>query len=341
MNCRLFAPALAVAILSAAGPALAETELTFSTWAPPSHPLNTAILIPWNEQVAKATDGRVKIRMLPKAIAAPNQHYDALDKGQVDVTFGTFGYQPERFLPYLIAELPFLGETAVATSVALWRTHEAHIAKAGIVKEVHLLGVMTHGPGMFHHTKKPILTVADMKGQKIRTGGDVPALIVKELGGVVITQPAPKSYEILSQGIADGIMFPMESVKGFNLTKLVPHTTYVKGGLYNSAFWWAMNKKKWEALSAADRAAIDKLAGEAFARHAGAGWDKSDEIGLAEAKANGNTVREVSPELVAELRKITAKIEADYGARMDKMGLKGAEVIAHFRAEVAKAGAMK
>ena len=324
-----------------AAPAAAQTELTFSSWVPPVHPINAYIFIPWGEAVEKATGGKVKMKLLPKPIGHPNQHYEATVKGQVDMAYSTYGYQPERFLPFLIAELPQLGDTAVNNGVALWRTYKAHIEKIGIHKDVKLIGVMTHGPGLMHHSKKPMMKPDDLKGLKIRVGGDVPAAIVQHFGGTVITQPAPKSYEILSQGIADGIMFPMESVKGFNLTKIVPHTTYVKGGLYNSAFWWAMNKKKWEAISAADRAAIDKLAGEAFARHAGAGWDKSDEIGLAEAKANGNTVREVAPELVAELRKITAKIEADYAARMDKMGLKGAEVIAHFRGEVAKAGAMK
>jgi TRAP-type C4-dicarboxylate transport system substrate-binding protein len=329
---------IAAAVL-AASPAAAQTEFTFSTWAPPNHPINSSIFVPWAESFAAATQGRVKVRFLAKPIAHPNQHYDAIVKGQVDMAFGTYGYQPERFLPYLIAELPFLGETAVATSLALWRTHVAHIDKIGIHKDIKLLGVMTHGPGMIHHAKKPILVPEDMKGQKIRTGGDVPALIVKELGGIVITQPAPKSYEILSQGIADGIMFPAESVVGFNLTKLVTHTTYVKGGLYNSAFWVAMNKEKWEKLAKADQEAIAKLSGEAFARLGGAGWDKSDAAGIAKMKENKNALQEVKPEFVAALRRLTDKIEADYAAKMDKMGLKGAEVIKAFRAEVAKAQA--
>ena len=48
-------------------------------------------------------------------------------------------------MPYLIAELP-RWETAVHNGVALWRTHKAYIEKAGIHKDVQLLGVMTHGP---------------------------------------------------------------------------------------------------------------------------------------------------------------------------------------------------
>jgi TRAP-type C4-dicarboxylate transport system substrate-binding protein len=322
-------------------PAGAQTELTMSNWVAPTHPVVKYIMEPWAAEVEKATGGRVKVRMLPKPIAAPNQHYDAVISGQVDVAWSTYGYQPERFLPYLIAELPALGETAVHNGVALWRTHKAHIEKAGIHKDVQLLGVMTHGPGLMHHSKKLILTPEDLRGQKIRVGGDVPKAIVETFGGVVITQPAPKSYEILSAGIADGIMFPTESLKSFNIANLVPYTTYVRGGLYSSSFWLAMTKRVFDRLPKADQDALMSVSQEHFARLAGAGWDRADREGLEAMKAAGGKVQEVSREFLAELRKLTERLEADYAAKMDKMGLSGAEVIRYFRAEVAKVAAEK
>jgi TRAP-type transport system periplasmic protein len=324
-----------------AAPASAQTTITFSTWVPMAHPINKYVFEPWGKEMEKATNGRVKMQFLPKQIAAPNQHYDAVVKGQVDAAFSTYGYQPERFLPYLIAELPQLGDTAVNNGVALWRTHKALIEKAGIHKDVELLGVMTHGPGMFHHAKKPIMTPDDLKGQKIRVGGDVPKAIVEAFGGVVISQPAPKSYEILSAGIADGIMFPSESLPSFKITQLVPNTTYVRGGLYSSSFWFAMNSQKWASLSKADQDAIRTISGEAFARFAGGGWDRADREGLDEIKKAGNKFQEVSPAFVAELTKVTQKLEAEYAGRMDKMGLPGAEVIRHFRGEITKLNAAK
>ncbi len=319
-----------------AGGAQAQTELTFSTWVPLNHPISTFIFNPWFEKVEKDSGGKVKFKTLPKPIAAPNQHYDAVVKGQVDVAYSTLGYQPERFMPYLVAELPQLGETAVHNGVALWRTHKKYYEKLAMFKDVVLIGLMTHGPGLMHHTKKPVTKADDLKGQKIRVGGDVPKLIVEHFGGVVITQPAPKSYEILSQGIADGIFFPMESVKSFNIYKLVTHTTYVKGGLYSSSFWFAINKDKFDKLDPAVKTAITKNGGEVFARMAGAGWDKADAEGLALAKENKNTYGEASPEFVAELTKLTGKIEADYAAKLDKLGLPGKQVIADYRAELAK-----
>ncbi len=328
-------------LLGLDGPALAQTELTMSNWVAPNHPVVKYMMEPWAAQVEKATAGRVKVIMLPKPIAAPNQHYDAVVNGQVDVAWATYGYQPERFQPYLIAELPALGETAVYNGVALWRTHKAHIEKAGVHKDVQLLGVMTHGPGLMHHSKKLILNPDDLRGQKIRVGGDVPKAIVEAFGGVVITQPAPKSYEILSAGIADGIMFPTESLKSFNIATLVPYSSYVKGGLYSSSFWFAMNKKKFDGLSKADQDAIMSVSQENFARLAGAGWDKADQEGREAMKAAGGKIQEMSPAFVGELRKLTDRLEADYAAKMDKMGLNGKEVIRAFRAEVEKVSAEK
>jgi TRAP-type C4-dicarboxylate transport system substrate-binding protein len=328
-------------LVGSGSPAFAQTELTMSNWVAPNHPVVKYMMEPWAAQVEKATAGRVKVTMLPKPIAAPNQHYDAVISGQVDVAWATYGYQPERFMPYLIAELPALGETAVHNGVALWRTHKAYLEKAGIHKDVQLLGVMTHGPGLMHHSKKLILEPDDLRGQKIRVGGDVPRAIVEAFGGVVITQPAPKSYEILSAGIADGIMFPTESLKSFNIASLVPYTTYVRGGLYSSSFWFAMNKQKFEGLGKADQDALMTVSQERFARLAGAGWDRADREGREAMKAAGAKVQEVSPAFVAELRRLTDRLEADYAAKLDRMGLNGKEVIKSFRAEVAKVAAEK
>jgi TRAP-type transport system periplasmic protein len=331
----------AAVALTAALPVAAQTTLTFSTWVPMAHPINAYVFEPWGKELEKASQGRLKLRILPKPIGAPNQHYDAVVKGQVDMAFATYGYQPERFLPYLIAELPQLGDTAVHNGAALWRTHKAFIEKAGIHKDVELLGVMTHGPGMFHHSKKMILSGDDLKGQKIRVGGDVPKAIVEAFGGVVISQPAPKSFEILSGGIADGIMFPTESLKSFKIAELVKNTTFVKGGLYSSSFWFAINKEKFAGMSKADQDALRSVSGEAFARYAGAGWDRADREGIEAMKQAGGKIQEVPPAFAAELKKVTETLEADYATRMDKMGLPGKQVISSFRAELIKIQAEK
>lgn len=323
-----------------AGPAAAQTELTYSSWIPWTHPVNVEIYIPWMEAIEKESEGRITFRRLPKPVASPPAHVDAVRTGQADVAFSVHGYNRKQFAAYLFAELPFLGDSAELTSVALQRTHEAFLSDKNIYRGVHLIGMNMHGPGQVNHREMIISSPADMEGQKMRTGGPLPLAIVEAWGGVSIRQPAPKSYEILSTGIADGILFPFESVTSFNLTELVPYTTTVPGGWYSSSHFLIMNQAKYEALSPEDKAVIDKFSGEAFARLAGQGWDRLNEQGLKDVLEAGNTVEEASPEVIAALETLNEKFTADYYAEAEAEGIDGEAMLEFFRAEMAKLTSM-
>lgn len=324
--------ALALGV-SVAG-ARAETTLTYSSWVPWTHPINVNLYIPWMEDIEKDSEGRIKFKRLPKPVASPPAHLDAVRTGQADVAFSVHGYTPQLFAAYLFAEHPLLGDTAVSTSVALQRTHDKFLADGGYYEGVHVVGMNTHGPGLIHHTKKNILSPADMEGQKMRTGGPIPQAIVEAWGGVPIRQPAPKSYEILSTGVADGITFPYESLVSFNITDIVKYSTYIPGGLYSSSHYLIINQDKWDALSDEDKAVIDKHSGEAFARRAGEAWDKINQEGYDAAVANGNTIMTAPPEMVAAVEALNSKYEADYIANAP--GVDGGAILEFFKGEVAK-----
>lgn len=330
-----FATAVFAIFLGAAA-VKAETVLTYSSWLPWTHPVNTAIYIPWMEAIEKDSGGRIKFNRLPKAVASPAAHIDAVRTGQADVGMTVQDYSPQRFAAYMLAQLPMLGDTATATSIALQRTHDKLFADKGFYEGVKLIGMNTHGPGLFHHSKKHILTPDDMKGQKIRTGGSIPQKIVEAWGGVSIRQPAPKSYEILSTGIADGITFPYESLASFNIINLVPFSTYVPGGLYSSSHHLVMNSDKYNSLSAEDKAVIDKHSGEAFATFAGKGWDFINADGEKKTLAAGNKIVVAPRALVDEVKRLSVQFEADYIAGAKEVGVDGAAALKFFRAEVAK-----
>ncbi len=326
----------ACATILSASAALAQTELTYSSWIPWTHPVNTNIYIPWMEAIEKDSGGRITFKRLPKAVAAPNAHFDAIRTGQADVGFSVHGYGRKQFAPYLFAELPFLGESAEDTSVALQRTHDKFLADKGLYKGVHLIGMNMHGPGEVHHTKKNILKPEDMEGQKMRTGGVIPDAITQAWGGVSINQPSSKSYEILSTGIADGIMFPFESVTSFNLTDIVPFSTTVPGGWYSSSHYLLMNQRVYDSLAPEDKAVVDKWSGEAFAKLAGQGWDRINDKGREDLVANGNTIIGGSPELVAALEELNEGFLEEYYASAKEAGVDGAEMYKYFKDQVSE-----
>src|SRR6266702_6802144 len=197
---------LTAGLVAAAQPAVAQTTLTMSSWVSPQHHLTSVVLQGWANEVEKATSGRVKLQMPPKHPSAPPGTFDAVRDGLVDVSYVTASYTPARHILPMMAELPGAGETALINSVAYSRIHWKHFDKVGEYKGVKLLGVFTHGPGQMF-TKKPVRSIADVQGLKIRTGGGVAEQVAKALGASAFVKPAPESYELLKSGVADGVFF--------------------------------------------------------------------------------------------------------------------------------------
>ena len=330
--------ATAFAVASFSGGAKAETTLTLSSWLPPTHPIVASMIKPWIAQVEAATKGNVKIRILAKAAGKPPAHFDLAKDGQVDITYGVHGYQPGRFQLTKAVEMPFLGDSAVATSVAYWRIYKKEMEQYNEHKGVKVLGVFTHGPGQIYNAKRPIEKLSDLHGLKIRVGGGVINDVAKTIGVTALLKPAPKSYELMSNGVADGVFFPKESIKSFKLTKLVRHATFIPGGLYNTSFFLVMNPKKFASLSKADQTAIEKVSGENFSRIAGKGWDNADLAGVAAMKADGVKVITASPALVSEIKSRTSGVESKWIASLKGKGIDGAKIMSDLRAEIVAAG---
>jgi TRAP-type transport system periplasmic protein len=319
--------------------ASAQTTLTMSSWVGPTHLLTRDVLGGWAAAVEKATQGRVKLQMLPKHPSAPPGTFDAVRDGLVDVSYVTASYTPARHPLPLVAELPGNGATAEINSVAFSRVHWKYLQAANEYKGVKLLGVFTHGPGQMFTVKKPVNSTADLAGMKIRSGGGISEASAKALGASPLVKPAPESYELLSSGVADGTFFPAESIKSFNLDKVVKYATFFPGGFYSSSFGFFMNEDKWNSLSKADQDAILSVSGEALARLAGKAWDAADKVGLDTLKAAGATISQASPDFVADVRKRTEPLVQDWIKSANAKGVDGAKVVAEFHEELKKVAA--
>jgi TRAP-type C4-dicarboxylate transport system substrate-binding protein len=328
---------VAAALLSLAGFAQAQqVTLTASSWLAPSHLLSRA-QADWCTEVSKATQDRVKCNILPKPVTPPPGTFDAVRDGLADLSFSVQGYTPGRFVITKIAEMPFLGESAVATSVAYQRIHDKHLAKLDEHKGLKVLAVFTHGPGVIFNNKKAVATLADLDGIKFRVGGGVVNDVGKALGVNMTLKPAPQSYELLSSGVVDGVWFPDESIVSFKLDKLIKHRTAVPGGLYNTSFAFVMNPATWAKIGKADQAAIDKLSGEYAARHFGKYWDEEDDKSLVEQKKLGVQMVQADAKFVADFKARTNPIDAAWVAEAEAKGLKGAAaILQEFRAEILK-----
>jgi TRAP-type transport system periplasmic protein len=333
------AAACATAALAGGPPVLAQTTLTMSSWVPPTHHLTAVVLQGWASEVEKATDGRVKFRMLPKAPAAPPGTFDAVRDDLVDLSYVTASYTPARHIVTKLGELPGGGDTALINSIAYSRVYWKSLHKIGEYSGVKLLGVFTHGPGQIFNIKRPIKSVADIQGLKIRTGGGVADDMAKALGASAFVKPAPESYELLSSGVADGVFFPLESIVSFKLDHVIKYATLFPGGFYSSSFGFFVNQDKWDKLPKQDQAIIEKLSYEHIARLAGNSWDAADKLGLEGMKGAGVEINYASSALQKEIDERASPVVQDWIKAAGAKGVDGAAVYKAFQEELKRVAA--
>lgn len=321
-----------------AGIADAQTTLRMNNWLPPGHLQLNNIILPWAAEVEKITEGRVKIELTDASLGAPPRQYDLAVDGIADLTVGVLGYTPGRFNLAGIAELPFVGETAEELSVALWRTHKEFFEKADEYQGVVLLGIYANGTGhiMTGEAAGPITDIDKYQGKKFRVGGGLVQQVNTLLGGVNIAVPAGETYEVLSQGIADGTLLPYEAVPSFKLEPLIKHSVKVPGGFYSSVWFVAANPDAFARLSPEDQEKVMSVSGEHLARLAGDAQDKADLESKAKMEAAGTRFLEADDAFVAAIKERLASMEESWVETAGKLGVDGKAALEFFRAQVAE-----
>lgn len=329
--------AAAAACTLATAAAHADTTLLFNSFLAPQHPINTRVLKPWAEDVAKATGGRVKIEIAPASLAAPPAQMDAVVKGIVDGAYIFNGFLQGKVVLPQVAHLPFVNASAKASSVALWRTYEAHFAKAGEYKDVELLSLFVFPGGPFYGMKGPVTSVADLKGVKFYALPGTAAQVLEAAGAGVVAVPAARSHEVISGGTVDAFAgYPVQDAISFHTLQYAKAITDVPGHLTAPSFSLFVNKKRWASIAPADREAIQRLSGEAFAARS-AVYDEIEAKARETAAAQGIRFVQADAAFVDALRGYGAKLQQDWLAAAAKLGVDGPAALKTYRDEAGAA----
>jgi TRAP-type C4-dicarboxylate transport system substrate-binding protein len=297
-------------------------KLRLSVMWPPQHPW-TKMFDQWGKDVEKATAGRITVTVFAAStLSPPMQVYDNTVKGVVDVGTNLLAYSPGRLPLSEVLQQP-LGYTNgyQATKVA----NEYY--KKFKPKEFDDVQVMFfHGaaPG-FIFTKKPVKSIADIKGLRIKANAEN-ADIVQNLGASPVTMPVTETYDALSRGVVDGCLFPLEALQGFKIGEVVKTVIEDYPMSYMTSMWVGMNKAKWNAISPADQKAIEKI-NEEYIEKFGKGWVELDEKAVTFAKGKGVTFVKVSKQDETFTAQKMQPILADYVKMTKSKGLPGDEAL--------------
>ncbi|MBW2636039.1 MAG: TRAP transporter substrate-binding protein [Deltaproteobacteria bacterium] len=309
--------------LSVAAAGGKTTSLTYSIFFPPTHGQCKAG-VSWAEEVEKRTEGRVKITVFPGGtLTKANQCYDGVVKGISDIGMSCFAYTPGRFPVMAAIDLPHgYPNGTVATGVA---TEFYKTMQPKELDDVKVLYIHAHGPGLLH-TKKPVATLEDLKGMKIRSTG-LSAKVTKALGAVPVGMPQPATYEALQKGVVEGTFTPIETLKGWKQAEVVKYTTDCKGVGYTTGMFVVMNLDRWNALPDDIKRIIEEVSNEWVAVH-GEVWDSSDKEGLDFTLSLGNKVIPLTDEESKRWAERVKPIIDEYITTTEGKGLPGKKAVA-------------
>jgi TRAP-type C4-dicarboxylate transport system substrate-binding protein len=201
-------------------------------------------------------------------------------------------------------------------------------------KDVKVLWFWVHPPGHFHLAKKQVKVVEDLNGLKIRAATPMLTTMVKTLGAVPVSIPAPDTYTALERGTVDGTIFPWEAISSFKIAEVLKW--HVSSGLYVAPLFTLMNQKKYDSLPPDLRKVIDDLSGNWGAEFNGKVWDQNELVGIEAIKKAGGTIYTLPPE---ERQRWAAKLkpmEEDWVKSMDAKGLPGRQLLSDLREAIKK-----
>lgn len=341
MNVRSLVAAAALALASFAGHAQ-EVTLKVHFFLPAGSFANTLFITPWCEKVARESANRLKCQIYPSMQmgGTPPQLFEQARDGVADIVWTLPGYTAGRFPSVEAFELPFMMQSPEATSKALWDYVQLHGANE--FRDVKPLAFHVHGDGVFHMTSKPVKTMADLRGLKLRAPTRLTNKFIAMLGATPVSMPVPQVGDALSKGVIDGAVVPYEVVPAVKIQELVKfhsETDPAEPAFYTSTFIFAMNKAKYESLPADLKQVIDANSGQALSGQIGRAFLQADQEG--KKLTARNTTNVIPASELAAWKQLGAKLSGDWVNEMNGKGLPGAKLLEDAKALIARHAASK
>ena len=333
--------AVALGAPALVGFAQQSVTLKFHTFMSPQSNVWINMHKAWMDKVTKDSGGRIKFEGYPamQLGGSPVQLFDQAKDGVVDIVWTLPGNTPGRFPRIEAFELPFMMNNAEATSRAYWEYVQA--VAPDEFRDVQVLALHVHGPGVIHMRNKQIKTAADLAGSKVRGPTRQVTKMLGYLGATPVGMPLPAITDSLSKGVIDGCVIPWEvvpSVKVDELAKFHSEFDPAGGALYTTTFVMAMNKAKYASLPADLKAVIDKNSGLETSGWLGKVQQGGDVAGRASAVKLGNSIYTVPASEAQEFKRKARLVEVEWMQDMDKRGFNGKQLLDTARSLIAKHG---
>jgi TRAP-type C4-dicarboxylate transport system substrate-binding protein len=277
------------------------------------------------DKVREYTNGDIDITVHPGgSLFKGGEIKRAIQTGQAPIG--------ERFMSAHANEAPLLGwdnlpflATTYEDNNKLWAAAKDKVNAQ--LSDLNLVALYTcPWPGQGFYFKKAVASSQDTQGIKFRSYNSATATFAEELGMIPVQVEAAELSQALATGVAES--FISSGSTGYD-RKVWEHLThYYKVNAWLPRNYVMVNKGVWSGLSGDMKAAVQKAADETGAACSA----KSAELAnwyFEQLSANGMSVEDASPEFLAELQAIGAKMTA---AWLADVGADGQAIIDAYNA---------
>lgn len=317
-----------VACIIGAGAAQA-TELKLAHFMSPLHPMHAAVMAPFAQEVEKASGGALKVRIYPAGELGkgPDQQFKRVVERVADITFGIQGYTATLFPRTMVAALPGAAPSSEAATRKLWAILDPHLAPE--YERVKVLGMWTNDLAVIISKGKPIRSLADLKGLKVRAPDAIGSQTLEAWGAVPVNIDVTKVYTSFQSGVFDAVLIGASAIRSFKLNEVGEHyTTGLPSVL--APQYLLMNRAAWDALSAQEKAALERAAGLALSVKAANTYQRAGDGGIEMVRKAGRDVGALSPQAAADFRRAAQVVHDEYVKAAARDGVDLKAVIAAF-----------
>jgi TRAP-type C4-dicarboxylate transport system substrate-binding protein len=246
--------------------------------------------------------------------------------GAADIGFSSVAYSPGIFTLNEVFSLPFLYPSMKVGSRAMWDHFQNEPALQAEFREVKVLWFVSSPMLRTHTVRKPIRSLEDIKGLKLRTGGGTQTDSIKALGAVPVIMGSSDVYTALERGTVDGLTFPWEAVKAYRIYEVTKY--HNSASLWGGKFYAIMNKKKWESLPPDVKKVITDLSGAWGTAFASDAWENADMEGEEYLKKmQGQEIIDFTPQEVKLWQNTVKPVWDEWVSKVEAKNLPGRKIL--------------
>ena len=260
---RSFAYATSVLLASALTAAADPVKVKLGHFTSDTESGYVKVIKPWADAVNKEAQGSIVIELYPNGALGRNlaQQPQLIDNGVQDIAFVVPGLSPGRFPDNSVFELPGLFKDM---KEGLWVINNIVTTRRIRGYDDFLPISEFAGPPFSIHLRKPIKSLDEIKGLKIRAGNPTEGNMLKELGAVPIVIPVNEIAEAVGRGTIDGTTASPQTLFEFGIDRVT--TFHYMVPLGPAPLAELMSKKVFDGLPKAGQDAIRKFSGDWFAQ---------------------------------------------------------------------------